>query len=64
MKIDARVAIRFLCCGNIQLIHWNFAAMLVEHVKRVPGQHIVADLLRVAAILKNQSDFVLRARIR
>jgi len=29
MKIDARIAIQLLCSGEIELIDWNVARMLV-----------------------------------
>jgi hypothetical protein len=62
VKINARVAIDLCRRHQIELVDWDFLAMLVPDIQSCPRQHIVMNLLGRAAILEDEGDCILAGR--
>ena len=62
MKVNSCVVIRLCCRSQVELVGWDFTVMLVPDIECSPGQNIVMDLLRRAAIFEDQRHRLLAVR--
>ena len=56
LEVDARVAVHFLRCVDVELIKRNVTMMLVADVEHGACHGVVADLLRRPSVLEDERD--------
>lgn len=59
LEIYACIPVGLLGGGNVKLLNRNVPPVLVLDKKGSPGQHVVVNLLRRAAVLEDQRDGLL-----
>lgn len=56
LKVDSCVLIHLRCRGKVELVCRDFAGVLVADEKRCPGENVVMNLLRGAAVFEDERD--------
>jgi len=62
VEVDACFVIYLLGRGEIKLVDWDIATVLIADVESGPGQGVVVNLLRRATVFEDERDGVLVLR--